>query len=134
VPVAVDEDRRQVGLHQREHEAAERAHRREHDADSRSIELAMQGINRRLEELNQLRKEVIIDRNQFVVASTYAAEHQAVKVEFRGKSEALAARIDALEKVIDRFEGSVNTWRAIAGFLGVTGVGAIIYAIANGKP
>ena len=48
--------------------------------------------------------------------------------------EALDGRIDALEKVIDHFEGAVNTWRGIAAFLGISGVGAIIYAIVQSRP
>lgn len=122
-------------LHEREHEAAERAHRREHDADQRAIDLAVQGIDRRLDELNLLRKEVITDRSQFVLNDSYASDLQALKVEFRGKSDSLGQRIDNLEKIIDRAEGSINTWRGIAAFLGISGVGAIIWAIIqSGQP
>ena len=118
-------------MHEREHEAAERAHRREHDADQRAIDLAVAGIDRRLDELNQLRREVITDRSQFVLHGSYEADLQAIKIEFRGKHDAVDARIDALEKIIDRAEGSINTWRGIAAFLGLGGIGAIIYAIVN---
>ena len=121
-------------LHDREHEAAERAHRREHDADQRAINLAVQGIDRRLDELNQLRKEVVTDRSMFLSSETYAAEHNGLKIELRTKVDALGQRIDALEKVMDRAEGAVNTWRFIAGFLGVSGVAALVWAIVNSHP
>ena len=129
------ERRRQQAQHDKEHEVAERTHRREHEAEQKAVELAVDGVERRLDELNQLRKEVVLDRSQFVTAGTYGAENQALKVEFRGKYDALGARIDALEKVLDRAEGAVNTWRAIAGFLGLGGVGAIVWAIIqSGRP
>ena len=121
--------------HDKEHEASEKAHEREHTAEAKALELAVTGIERRLDELNQLRKEVVLDRSQFLTMSTWDAEHKAVKVEMRTKDEALDQRIDQLEKVIDHFEGAVNTWRGIAAFLGVGGVAAIIWAIVNsGKP
>jgi len=117
--------------HDKEHEAAEKAHQREHQSEGKAVDLAVDGMERRLDELNQLRKEVVLDRSQFLTVSTWDAEHKALKNEMRTKQEAMDKRIDTLEKIIDHFEGSLNTWRGIAAFLGVTGVGAVIYAIAN---
>lgn len=129
------ERRRQQAQHDKEHETAERTHRREHEAEAKAVALAVEGIDRRLDELNQLRKEVVLDRSAFVERGTYKAESDALKVELRGKYDALGTRIDALEKVMDRAEGSINTWRAIAGFLGLGGIGAIIWAIIqSGQP
>jgi len=124
-----DEDRRQVGLHQREHEAAERAHRREHDADQRAIDLAVTGIDHRLNELNQLRREVITDRSLLVSRESYDADQTALKNEVRSRHDTTTLRVEALEKIINRAEGSLNTWRGIAAFLGVSGVAAVIWAI-----
>ena len=125
------EEERRWEQHDREHSTAEHSHRREHDSESKAVELAVIGIERRLDELNQLRKEVILDRSQFVSSEAYGAELQAIKIEMRGKNDAQGARIDALEKIVDRAEGSLNTWRGIAAFLGISGVGAIVWAIAN---
>lgn len=126
-----DEVDRRWAHHEREHEAAERAHRREHDSDQRAIKVAVDGVDRRLDELNQLRKEVISDRSQFVQAESYSSDQSAVKVELRGKYDSLGQRIDAVEKLLDRAEGAANTWRWLAGFLGVGGIGAIVWAITQ---
>lgn len=126
-----DELERRWDQHDREHIAAERSHRREHESDHHALSVAAEGVDRRLNELNDLRKEVITDRGQFMTVTAANAEHQAVKVEFRGKYDSLGARIDAVEKLLDRAEGAANTWRFIAGFLGIGGVGAIIWAIVN---
>lgn len=131
--MTADSDRRSR-WHDREHETAERAHRREHESDQHAIKVAAEGVDRRLEELNQLRKEVISDRSQFVTAPTFKAEMDAVKVELRGKHDGLGQRIDAVEKLLDRAEGAANTWRWLAGFLGLGGVSAIVWAIANAAP
>jgi len=128
-----DSDRRSR-QHDREHETAERAHRREHESDQHALKVAAEGVDRRLDELNQLRKEVIQDRSQFVASGTYAAELQSIKAEFRGKFDTLGGRIDAVEKLLDRAEGAANTWRWLAGFLGLGGVSAIVWAIANAGP
>ncbi len=132
--MAAESEDRQWQQHDREHEAAEKSHRREHDADQRALDLALTGLDRRLDELNGLRREVITDRSQFMTTDTHKSELNALKVELRGRSDANAARIDSLEKIIDRAEGSLNTWRGIAAFLGVTGIGAVIYAIVNTTP
>jgi hypothetical protein len=128
------EEERRWEQHDREHSTAEHSHQREHESEEKAINLAVVGMERRLDELNQLRKEVVLDRSQFLTISTWDAEHKALKVEMRTKHEALDGRIDALEKVIDHFEGAVNTWRGIAAFLGISGVGAVIYAIVQSRP
>ena len=128
-----DEDRR-WDQHDKEHETAERTHRREHESDQRALKIAVDGVDRRLDELNGLRREVITDRAQFVTMSAHDAELGTVKTELRGKVESLSARIDAVEKLLDKAEGAANTWRFLAGFLGIGGVGAIVWAIANQAP
>jgi hypothetical protein len=88
--------------------------------EEKARELAVTGINRRLDELNNLRSEVQTDRGQFVT-----------RVEYDAKHEALMTTVDTMQKLLDRTEGAVNTWRWIAGFLGVSGVGAIFWALIN---
>lgn len=126
-----DESGRRWLHHDREHEAAEKAHRREHDSDQRAIKVAVDGVDRRLDDLNQLRKEVITDRSQFVQAESYASDQSAIKLELRSRHESLGQRIDAVEKLLDRAEGAANTWRWLAGFLGLGGIGTVIWAITQ---
>ena len=107
--------------HVREHERSEKAHQREHEAEEQARRLAVDGINRRLDELNQLRGEVVTDRTQYLTRVEYAARH-----------EALTVRVDSVERMLDKAEGAVNTWRWIAGFLGIGGVTAIVWALTQG--
>jgi len=52
----------------------------------------------------------------------------------KAELEALNIRLDSVQKIMDRFEGSLNTWRGIAAFLGLGGVGAVVWAILQAKP
>lgn len=117
--------------HEREHDTAERTHRREHEAEQRSLELAANQVDRRLAELNELRSEVVKDRSMFLRVETYNAEHKALASQVDALVSALAARLDAVEKAFDRAEGAVNTWRWIAGFLGIGGVALIVWSLTT---
>lgn len=110
----------QWAAHLREHERDEEAHQRQHESDAKAIELAVSNVDRRLGELNQLRSEVTTDRNQFLT-----------RVEYNARHETLEGRVDGLEKLLDKAEGAVNTWRWLAGFLGVGGIAAIIWALTQ---
>ena len=132
------DDNARWSQHEREHDTADAVHRREHEAEQRSLTLAAQQIERRLEDLNELRAEVLKDRAAFIQVDTYRAEHSALKAELLGQIEkvrAIAERIgdslDTVQKSVDRAEGAVNTWRWIAGFLGIGGVALIIYSLAT---
>ena len=130
---ATDEDglERWWAWHLREHEAEERSRRREHDAEQRALDIATGDVNRRLGELNVLRSEVIKDRSQFIREDTYKSEHRSLVDQVDALVKALTARIDAVEKSLDRAEGAVNTWRFIAGFLGLGGVALIVWSLAT---
>lgn len=117
--------------HQRAHDRAEEAHRREHEAEARALDKGGEQLEHRLTELNKLREEVVLDRTQFVRADTWAAEHKALQQGFEALVEKLALRIDAVEKAYDRAEGAVNTWRWLAGFLGIGGVALIVWSLAT---
>lgn len=106
--------------HRREHDRDEQAHQRQHLSDAKAIELAVANVDRRLAELNQLRSEVTTDRNQYLTRVEYTARH-----------DTLLNRVDALEKLLDKAEGAVNTWRFIAGFLGLGGIATIIWAVTQ---
>jgi hypothetical protein len=106
--------------HGREHVRDEAAHRREHESDGKAIELAVDNLNRRLDELNKLRTEVVTDRSAFLTRAEYNAKHDAVLL-----------RVDLMEKLIDRAEGSVTTWRFLATFLGIGGFVGLALAIVN---
>lgn len=113
-------DDQRWSAHEREHVTAESVHRREHDADEKARALAVGEMNRRLDELNQLRGEVTSDRAQFIRVETHTSDMKGLEI-----------RINTVEKLLDKAEGSLNVWRFIAGFLGLGGLSAVIWAIVN---
>ena len=106
--------------HEKLHEASDSTHDAQHKADEKALNLAVRNMEGRLDVLNELRGEVTQDRAQFVRVEVY-----------RSDKEAMNTRIDTLERLIDRAEGAVNTWRFIAGFLGLSGIGAIVWALTQ---
>ena len=120
--------------HDREHVTAEVAHRREHESDNKAIQLAVNTVDQRLAALNELRQEVLTDRNLYIQRTEHGAELNAMKAEYRAETKALSTRIDTVEKLLDKAEGSLNVWRFIAGFLGLGGIGAVVWALVNGAP
>ena len=132
------DDNARWAQHEREHDKADSVHRREHETEQRSLELAAAQIERRLDDLNELRAEVLKDRTEYVRLDIYRAEHGALKSELlaqidkvSGLTEAIRASLDNVQKSLDRAEGAVNTWRFIAGFLGIGGVALIIWSLAS---
>lgn len=114
------------------------SHEDRHRSEGSARKVAEGNVERRLTELNGLRAEVVTDRGTFVRVDALDGKLEAVdaKVNNRAdrnlsKIEVLDQRLDTLEKAQQRAEGAVNTWRWIAGFLGMTGVGAFIFALFN---
>lgn len=112
--------------HRGEKELAEQkwdSHREQHASIARNLtEYKAQS--------NEWRGSLSDLRSSFVTR----AEIDGLLGKAEGTHVAMNTRMDALEKIIDRAEGSLNTWRGIAAFLGLGGVGAIIWAILQAKP
>lgn len=106
--------------HQGAHDEHMHSHEREHRVTEQSLAKAEALMDKRLNALNELRAEVLSDRNQFMRVDLA-----------RATLDAFSARLDQSEAKIDKAEGALNTWRFISGFLGVGGAGAVIWAILN---
>jgi len=105
--------------HEKIHDVASQAHREQHAAEATAVSVAVAAMDRRLNDLGS-------------IADRFSPNGQYVSIDaHRAELRTLEARINTVEKVMDRQEGAVNTWRWIAGFLGVGGIGAIVFAIVN---
>jgi hypothetical protein len=124
-------DDQRWSAHHRYHESVDRAHRETHAAEERALDVRSREVDRRLEDLNHLRDEVVSDRAQFLRSETFMAEHRLLQQEVRGLMDTLTKRVDDAEKAIDRATGAVNTWRWIAGFLGASGVALLLWNLIN---
>jgi heme oxygenase len=120
--------------HRREHDTAESNHRREHVAAEKALQLAVDTVDRRLGELNELRKEVLTDRALFMPRNEHISDLSASKAEYRAELRAMAQRLDSVEKLLDKAEGSLNVWRFLVATLGLGGIGAVVWALVNSAP
>lgn len=117
--------------HRREHDTFEEYHRREHDTEKEARNLAASNITLRLDRLNELRDEVLEDRTLFVRRDTHSADLGALRVQHDADHTEAMSGIQALKERADRAEGAQGTWRFIAMFVGLPGLIAFLYAIAQ---
>ena len=83
-----------------------RGHELIHKAESHALEIAKNDINRRLDEMNELRKQITSERGEFLRREIYDREHASLR-------EAMDLRIKALENTKANLEGRL--WAIGAG-------------------
>ena len=90
------------------------------NASDRAVEVALDELRRRLEEMNRFREENRHQANTMVSRELHDSDIDRLHAEIATEREARKGA-----------EGSLATWRFIAGFLGVSGVaGLLLGAIA----
>lgn len=98
----------------------DKAHAREHGMLREAIEKAEQGVNLRLEGMNELRAQINAERGSYLTTSTYDAKHEALTQKLDQAERTLAGRIATLE------QQSANT----SGRFWALGVGLTLMVIA----
>lgn len=141
--------------HQREHALHGNSHEMEHRMAQEALEKADAGLERRLEGMNEFRAQLEKQAGAFLTREVFEAyvKEQTAKVETaltnsNDKYDTLIKAIvnrhdsdtDSLREEIQRereirktFEGSVNTWKWLATFLGASGVAGVIIMFATGN-
>lgn len=142
-----------VTAHERVHSIHAEAHDREHELNELAITKAENQVDRRLEGMNEFRDQLNKQAQTFVtrdIFDKYTSDMEA-KIEIAlaslsDKDEALIRSainrhdsdfnslrdlIQAEREVRKAFEGSINTWKWLAGFLGASGVAGVILLFAT---
>lgn len=122
--------------------AAWEAHQREHDNAAKAIERAEVSLNSRLEGMNQIRGQLDRQAATFVTRDAYDGQAEKYDAVFRALATKHDADIDLVRgqiqverEVRKTLEGSITTWRWIASFLGVGGIGGVLYLlVTRGTP
>jgi hypothetical protein len=81
------------------------AHEAVHEQESEVRSESAKRIDARLEGLNQLRQEVLADRNLFMSREAYDAKHEALIARIDAVEESSNARLDTVEKTHDQWQG-----------------------------
>jgi replicative DNA helicase len=76
-------------------------HDRAHNAEHIAVGLAAKDLERRLDGLNELRAEVVQDRSQYMLVSTYDVKHQALIDRLDRIAVTVEERRELLEKAVD---------------------------------
>lgn len=104
--------------HEQGHAFAKLAHEAEHAAIAKAIELADKIQDRANAAGNEWRATLTDNNAKYLTK----AEADGMLSLTAASREALGNRITALERRADRAEGSIATWRFLAGFLGLGGI------------
>jgi hypothetical protein len=142
--------------HQREHEIHINAHAKEHEYTNLAIIKAEGSLDKRLEGMNEFRAQLSSQTATFVtreIFDRYSKEMaEKVDVAFKAsnaKQEALTAaqterhesemrnlflQVQTERELRKAFEGSINTWKWIVGFLGASGLAGVIMLFVTGAP
>jgi len=142
--------------HMREHQLHENAHELEHTMTSEALNKADAALERRLEGMNEFRaqlekqsgafltrevfEQVIKDTNTKTDlalvnhADKYDTIIKAIVNRHEADMDALKDEIQGEREYRKTFEGSINTWKWIATFLGASGLAGVIIMFATRTP
>lgn len=104
--------------HAEEHRIHERAHEREHVTTELAIKTATTTLDKRLDGMNEFRDQLRDQAATFVTRDSFTGSIAALRQEIATEREARK-----------ELSGSLNTWRWLAGFLGLSGIGALLWAL-----
>lgn len=91
----------------------------------KAVDRAVTSLDRELGHLNELRRDVVVDRNQFVLR----AENDVVRIAQDQRLSALADRVNAME---NRKKGLEAGWAYLIAAAGaVVGIVSLVYVIAH---
>lgn len=131
--------------HLREHQLHENAHELEHAMTSEALTKADLALERRLEGMNEFRAQLekqsgaFLTREVFEQALNNNAEKydtiiKAIVNRHEADMDALKDEIQGEREYRKTFEGSINTWKWIATFLGASGLAGVILMFATRTP
>lgn len=106
--------------HAEEHRIHERAHEREHVTTELAIKTATTTLDKRLDGMNEFRDQLRDQAATFVQRDAFTTTIAALRHEIATERESRK-----------ELAGALNTWRWLAGFLGVGGIGTVIWALSN---
>lgn len=139
--------------HVREQELHAQAHEREHQMTATALDKAEQSMDKRLEQMTVFREELNAQAGSFVNREMFERYIKESEAKVDTSIAALTDKWDIIAKsLVNRheadfniqaqeiqnerefrraFEGSMNTWKWIASFLGASGVAGVILLFAT---
>lgn len=84
------------------------AHRREHLLVEQAREIAAKEIDRRLGDMNELRRQIDSERGTFLKVSDYTREHKSLEEKLDLKTEALGKQIQQVYRFIWMALGAIT--------------------------
>ena len=105
------------------------AHEQVHAQEAMARQEAKERIDSRLRDLNELRAEVLTDRNRLVNQDVFNARIEALQKEINTKDDSMGRRVDLLHDQITEWKGR-NKGLSLAASMVVSGVAFISTVLA----
>ncbi len=100
------------------------AHEQRHESEAAALVIARSDVNRRLDEMNELRRQIDTERGKYMDRETYVREHTTLR-------ESMAVRIDTLRDTLDtRLKALENTKSNLEGRVWAIGAGISAMVVA----
>jgi len=137
-----------IAGHNKEHDLHDKAHHIEHEMTEAALVKADSTLETRLEGMNEFRSQLEKQAGQFLnresfdqqmkeytlrnstaietLSDKYDAIINAMVNRHDADTEGLKEQIQTERELRKEFQGSINTWKWIATFLGASGVGGVI--------
>ena len=132
--------RREIATAFKSHEKIHEIHKRAHDAEHAAVEKALtkadEGLEKRLEGMNEFRAQLSVQANTFISRELFEQYTKEQRLREEGLASSAFAKHESVEDQIEierqariRLEAQISTWRGIILFLGMPGVVALLWTI-----
>lgn len=142
--------------HEKVHDIHSHAHDREHEMTNLAITKAAQSMDVRLESMNEFRDQLTVQSQTFLTREVFEKYTQDFDAKMDLALSSVADKSDTLmrslvnshnsdynslrdliqaeREIRKAFEGSINAWKWLAGFLGASGVAGVVFLFATRTP
>lgn len=119
--------------HERElREQWEASHEQRHASEADALDLAREGLNGRLREMNEFRSQISSERTNYVLRDWYEREHNTLHNELEQRHKEYDARLKVMENMSSNWQGR---WWAVSSMFGLgIALGGLLTHFIQAKP
>ncbi len=105
----MEDNCKRIHDHERElRESWQKSHEDRHEAEARAVALASKDINRRLDEMNELRRQIENERGRYLPRDLYDKEHDALRETMNVRYDTLRDNLDIRLKTLENSKSNLE--------------------------
>ena len=103
------EDKNCEIAHERElREAWQQSHEARHSAEAQAVQLASRDINRRLDDMNELRRQIESERGKYLPREMYDREHDEMRNTVNVRFDSARVEVDSRLKILESSKSNLE--------------------------